>query len=251
MTQSKDDVRVFPVFEDFRETFAGGSVTSDSGENIILDEVEVQTWHGGPLTLRDDASHFITVLDGEMTSKSAYLAATLSEFCYAALPGGTEIDGKGNALIVSSINYSAMPLMGGPLETDGRLLYVDGCTNSLLLAPPVMGEPCLNFLNLPSGTHQTPHTHPSLRVGMVVSGNGRCGTKSAPLIFEKGSVFIIPPDALHSFQTDEDNIRIILFHPDSVVGPTHTDQTMLNNTFIEGKSAKDMTEIHTVVEVVA
>lgn len=251
MKISKDDVRVLPVFEAFCETFAGGSVTSENGEDLILDEVEVQTWHGGPVSLREDASHFITVLDGEMTATSGSLKSTLSDFCYAALPGGATIDGDGNALIVSSINYNAMPLLGGPLETDGRLLYVDGCTNSLLLAPPVMGEPCLNFLNLPSGTHQTPHTHPSLRVGMVVSGNGRCGTKGDPLIFEKGSVFIIPPDALHSFQTDDDNIRIILFHPDSVVGPTHTDQTMLNNTFIDGKSAKDMTEIHTVAEEMA
>ena len=243
--QNNADVRVVPVFESFKESFHGGNVSSDAGEEIALDEIEVQTWNGGPLKLRPDASHFITILDGQMVIDNDGIQATLKEYCYGTFPGDTQVAGNGNAIIVSSVNYKSMALFGGPLETDGRLKYVDGCTNSLLLAPPVKGEPCLNFLNLPSGTHQTPHTHPTIRVGMVVSGYGRCGTKGDPLIFEPGSVFIIPPDALHSFQTDDANIRIILFHPDSVVGPTDTDQTMLNNTFVEGVSAKGLTELHT------
>lgn len=243
--QNSTDVRVVPVFESFKQTFEGGNVSSETGDETTLDEIEVQTWNGGALRLRPDASHFITILDGEMIIDNDGIKATLKDYCYGTFPGDAELSGNGNAIIVSSINYKSMALFGGPLETDGRLNYVDGCTNSLLLAPPVKGEPCLNFLNLPSGTHQTPHTHPTIRVGMVVSGYGRCGTKAEPLIFEKGSVFIIPPNALHSFQTDEANIRIILFHPDSVVGPVDTDQTMLNNTFVEGVSAKDLTKLHT------
>lgn len=246
--QLASDVRVVPVFDAYQETFSGGNLAVDDGEDIVLGEIDVQTWNGGDLILRKDASHFITVLDGEMSVDADGIQASLKDYCYGTFSGTAKISGSGNAIIVSSIDYKSMTLFGGPLENDGRLRYVDGCTNSLLLSPPVLGEPCLNFLNLPAGTHQTPHTHPSIRVGMVVSGNGRCGTATDPLIFEKGSVFIIPPDALHSFQTDEENIRIILFHPDSVVGPTDTDQTMLNNTFVEGVSAKNLTDLHTRTE---
>jgi mannose-6-phosphate isomerase-like protein (cupin superfamily) len=246
--RTPEDVEVVSVFKPFKRSFRGGSVVSDAGVKSVIDEIEVQTWNGGTLSLRADASHFITVLNGEMEIDNKGIAAKLRDYCFGTFPGETVISGTGNAVIVSSVNYYGMALFGGPLETDGRLRYVDGCTNSLLLAPPVKGEPCLNFLNLPSGTHQTTHTHPTIRVGMVVSGHGRCGTKADPLIFEEGSVFIIPPDALHSFQTDEANIRIILFHPDSVVGPTDTDQTMLNNTFIEGVSAQNITAIHTTAE---
>lgn len=155
------DVRAVPVFENFKQTFCGGSVTSGSGDEISLDEIEVQTWNGGSIDLRADSSLFITVLDGEMAIDNGGLKASLAVCCYGAFPGGTQISGTGNAVIVSSVNYKCMALFGGPLEIDGRLRYVDGCTNSLLLAPPVKGEPCLNFLNLPTGTHQTPHTHPT------------------------------------------------------------------------------------------
>ena len=49
------------------------------------------------------------------------------------------------------------------LETVGRLRYIDGCSDTLLICPPRVGEPCLNHLHIPPHTDQTPHTHPSAR----------------------------------------------------------------------------------------
>ncbi|ERN42066.1 AraC-like ligand binding domain protein [Rubidibacter lacunae KORDI 51-2] len=235
------NVTVIPVREAFQKCFRSGQISSGN----VLDDVFVQTWNGESISLDENASHFFIVLSGDLFVAYEGKEIHLTKTWYGVLPGALRVSGNGSALIVSSLNYISIPLFGGPLEEHGRLRYVDGCTNSLLLAPPVLGEPCLNFLNLPAGTYQTPHTHPTIRVGMIVSGNGGCGTVEERLVFEPGSVFIIPPDTLHSFQTDDENIRIILFHPDSVVGPTHDNQTMLNNTFVEGICAKGLTNLHT------
>ena len=57
--------------------------------------------------------------------------------------------------------------VGGPIEEDGNghltgmLAYIDGCSDSILIHPPILGAPCLNHLHFPSGIKQTQHTHPS------------------------------------------------------------------------------------------
>jgi quercetin dioxygenase-like cupin family protein len=205
----------------------------------------VRVWTGAPLALEMDASHYIVVYSGLATINYDGGAFALRPGYYGVIPGAVEVTGNGQALIVSSLNYQAMALFGGPLEERGRLRYVDNCTNSLLLSPPVRGEPCLNFLRLPSATAQTPHTHPSLRVGLVFSGHGRCETPHGMLDLVPGTVFIIPPGAKHSFQSDKEDLRIVIYHPDSDSGPTHSDHTMLNRTFIQGVSARYLTELHT------
>lgn len=37
-------------------------------------------------------------------------------------------------------------------------------------------EPSMNLLHIPPGIEQTMHTHPSDRIGVVVSGAGQCVT---------------------------------------------------------------------------
>lgn len=63
-------------------------------------------------------------------------------------------------------------MVGGPIEDRGRLRYIDGCTDTLLIPPWRRGEACLNLLHLPPGIEQTMHTHPSDRAGMTVRGAG-------------------------------------------------------------------------------
>ena len=57
-------------------------------------------------------------------------------------------------------------------EGEGRLKYIDGCTDSLLISPVKRGMPCLNHLHFPKHTEQTFHTHPSYRAGIVAYGSG-------------------------------------------------------------------------------
>ena len=199
----------------------------------------------GRITFHEDASHYIVIFEGEFEVELALSTHRLSRGCFGSFPGLTHMQGEGRAVVVSSIGYRSPILVGGPIEECGRLRYVDGCTSSILLPPPVRGEPCLNFMHLPQQTRQTMHTHPSLRAGIILSGSGQCATEDAILPFEAGTVFFIPPNLPHSFQSSDERLRVAIFHPDSDSGPTHTDHTMLNRTFIEGQSAQALSTFHT------
>ncbi|MEH1963158.1 MAG: AraC family ligand binding domain-containing protein [Nostoc sp.] len=96
----------------------------------------------------------------------------------------------------------------------------------------------LNFLYVPPGVSQTPHTHPSLRIGLVAEGSGTCQVDEGTFKMESGTVFCLPENKLHSFSAIDNSLRIIIYHPDSDVGPTDDSHTMLNNTFVGEKSAK-------------
>ncbi|RDS86211.1 cupin domain-containing protein [Dyella psychrodurans] len=200
---------------------------------------------GKAATLEAEASHYVVVCDGEFQVSLKNATHHLSEGCFGSFPGVTQIKGEGRAFVLSSLGYRSPLLAGGPAEEQGRLRYVDGCTTSLLLPPPVRGEPCLNFMHLPRNVSQTMHTHPSLRAGIILSGNGQCKTKKGVLGFHPGTTFFIPPYLPHSFQSNDETLRIAIFHPDSDSGPTHTNHTMLNRTFVGGKSAQFITKLHT------
>jgi len=215
--------------------------TVDDGN--VLTRVAAYTGEGTQLD--NNASHFITVYAGTAELGAGKLRCTLDAECYASLSGAVTIEGEARALIISTLGYRCAPLVGGPAEERGRLLYVDGCTASVLLPPPLRGEPCLNFMHLPPRIAQTMHTHPSLRCGLILSGNGLCGTEKGMLPFRPGTMFLIPPDTPHSFQSGTETLRIIIYHPDSDSGPTHEDHTMLNRTFVGGQSARGLPEIHT------
>lgn len=207
---------------------------------------EIFIYSGGNKLLRDGASHYIVVYSGVTVLKYNGDIRTLGEGCYGVFPGKTELlSGSGATFVVSAVGYDAMHLSGGPIEDTGRLRYIDNCHNTVLLPPPVKGEPCLNFLDLCPGVTQTPHTHPTIRIGIILRGSGACGTATGTLPLKTGTMFVIPPETLHSFQSKEEQMKIVIYHPDSVDGPTHTSNTMMNNTFIEGKTAQNLPQFHT------
>ena len=136
---------------------------------------------------------------------------------------------------------------GGPIEPKGRLRYIDRCSDSLLIAPPRLGDPCLNLLHFPEGIHQTPHTHPSVRCGAISSGNGYCIDGDGKKIdLKKGMIWVIPVDVVHSFHTADsgDELNVIAYHPDSDWGPQDENHPMLNRTWVNGKAIDNTTEQH-------
>ena len=150
--------------------------------------------------------------------------------------------------------YGQPPFLniGGPIERTGRLRYIDGCTDSLLVPPTVIGEPCFNHLHFPPRISQTCHTHPSDRVGMVTRGRGRCVVppsdeepNGAEIPLVPGVVFEIPAGAPHSFFTDDSHLDVIAWHPDSDFGPQHDDHPMINRTIINGISAAKLKGVRT------
>ncbi|MBX6391125.1 MAG: cupin domain-containing protein [Frankia sp.] len=123
---------------------------------------------------------------------------------------------------------------GGPIEPTGRLRYIDGCSDTLLVGPPRRGDPCLNHLHFPPGVTQTEHHHPSVRTGVVARGAGWCDTAGGrrdPL--RPGVVFCIPAGTRHRFVTTDGPLDVIAFHPDSDTGPTDEDHPMINRTWLE------------------
>ncbi len=158
---------------------------------------------------------------------------------FFALPGPANIS-NGSGFLLSQSTHQSWFQMGGPIEQTGRLKYIDGCSDSLLIPPTIKGDPCLNLLHIPAGIDQTAHTHPSFRCGLVVSGSGECHTDSGVYALEPNSLFHIPANAIHSFHTQDEELRIVAFHPDSDSGPTHDDHPMLNRSIIDGISAHDL-----------
>lgn len=138
--------------------------------------------------------------------------------------------------VIVRIGYKAQNVIGW-VEEQGRLSYIDGCTDSLLIYPPRMGDPSLNLLHFPAGIEQTRHLHPSIRIGCVISGSGWSD------VWENGQVksnrlhvgvnFCLSENELHRFRTEGDHMTVIAWHPDGDWGPTDHNHTMLNRTYIK------------------
>ena len=151
-------------------------------------------------------------------------------------------------------NFRAMTTIGGKIEEKGRLKYIDGCTDSLLIPPVKMGDPCFNHLSFPSNIDQTQHTHPTHRIGIVANGNGRCITPFGILPLVQGMIFVIKawdgktynkgldgkdyPNGQHSFETKEDGMNVVAFHPDSDFGATDINHPMINRTLVTNEKGE-------------
>jgi hypothetical protein len=212
---------------------------------------------GRPLAVVAGGTHFGFVVEGS-AQISTYHAGfeqtfTLIKGMYFCIPGSVSVRG-GSGIIISSLNYDGMFSIGGPIEEKGRLLYMNGCSDSLLIPPTMKGDPCFNHLHFPSGTQQARHTHPSMRIGVVTGGKGRCvipgsidGTGAdIEIPLTPGHIFVIPANGQHSFFTDDSTLDVVAYHPDSDMGPTHDDHPMVNRTIIDGKSVIHLPELRTV-----
>jgi len=163
--------------------------------------------------------------------------------------------------VYPNTNFSSMYSVGGSIELIGRLKYIDGCTDSLLIAPVKKGDPCLNHLHFPKGIDQTQHTHPSHRIGIVARGRGECITPFGNMPLVEGTIFIIKawdgttyataengqtyPIGQHAFKTTDSTMDVIAFHPDSDFGATDEIHPMINRTIVDGISASLIDAIRT------
>ena len=164
---------------------------------------------------------------------------------YFSIPGDFQFTGEGKALVVTRLKFEGLFQIGGPIERTGRLRYIDGCSDTLLISPVVKGDACLNLLHIPPHTNQTQHTHPSVRAGVIFSGTGTCETPSGSHALNAGTLFSIPAGGQHSFHTGESDLLVIAYHPDSDFGPEHDDHPMVNRTMVNGVSASKIAEIRT------
>jgi hypothetical protein len=200
-------------------------------------------------TLPSGYTHFGLVCSGKIKIKYSYKnierERELLEGDYFSIVGEAKIISNGLGMTNSAKDYIGMNIFGGPLEEKGRLLYIDGCTDSLLVPPIKKGDPCLNHLHFPKNIIQTPHTHPSVRTGLVYKGIGECVIGDSKIPLEPGYAFIIETNTGHSFNTKDGFMDVIAFHPDSDVGVTDDNHPMINRTMVDGVSATQIEEIRT------
>jgi hypothetical protein len=183
--------------------------------------------HEGPAAIEAEHNH--------------YQLVTGQYFCFSE-----NVTASGGAgIVIKRIGFSAQNLLGGPIEPVGRLRYIDGCTDSLLVPPVTLGGPCLNALYFPPGIHQTPHTHPSIRVGLTARGTGKCFSPEGFEALVPGRAFVIHANGVHSFRTDREPLVVIAYHPDSDFGPRDEDHPMINRTIVDGVSASRLSHLRT------
>ncbi|HJL15343.1 MAG TPA: cupin domain-containing protein [Sandaracinaceae bacterium LLY-WYZ-13_1] len=192
-----------------------------------------------PSRLDAGHTHFGYVLDGDALTLTLddgrrYPLYPRTTFC---VPEPGAVEGAGRVLVLSRLGFRGAFTLGGPVEPWGRLRYIDGCTDTVLVPPVKLGDPCLNALYFPAHTEQTQHTHPSLRAGVVIDGRGVCKTPGGDHALAPGKVFLLPPECWHAFHTadgdrDRAALTVLAFHPDSDFGPTDDDHPMLNRTYV-------------------
>jgi len=222
---------------------------------------------------KEDCSYYGFVYKGVYALyRQKAIEAYISDGMYFSINGLFELKAlyKSSAVIIEvhhtkgiypANKYKAMYNVGGPIEEEGRLKYIDGCTDSLLISPVKFGDPCLNHLHFPKNIVQTAHTHPSHRIGIVAKGNGECITPFGNLPLTKGMIFVIKEwDGItyskgidgkdyevgnHCFSTFDETMDVIAFHPDSDFGAKDEFHPMINRTIVNGIPANTLNEIRT------
>ncbi|HNN93375.1 MAG TPA: cupin domain-containing protein [Pseudomonadota bacterium] len=185
------------------------------------------------LSLADDDTHFCLITDGQVTVVRDRDRFTLRPGAFCVVPGAGTLDGTtGRSLVISRLGYRGLFQIGGPLEAGGRLRYIDGCSDTLLVCPPRLGEPCLNHLHIPPRTHQSSHSHPSERIGVIAAGSGTCITDQGHYPLSPGMAWRIPAGSRHCFVTSDQPLDVLAWHPDTDFGPTDENHPMLNRTFL-------------------
>lgn len=201
----------------------------EQGLLVEADGVRVHGWAGAALELGGGTTF-------GLVAETTRIALGPDEFVlregsYFVAPGSVRIE-AGRGLAVLAVGYRGLRQLGGPIEPAGRLQYIDGCTDTLLVCPPRLGEACLNHLHIPAGTNQTAHVHPSLRVGIIARGSGLCRTADGEHELREGLGWYIPAGLSHSFITRDAALDVLAWHPDSDFGPTDQDHPMRNRTII-------------------
>lgn len=204
------------------------------GELLDLNPIPIQiwAWQEQTLALPPGATCYGMVTAGRaVLSDPGAGRFELRPGMFFALPEGGAVQG-GAGLVIALSGYRGLRQIGGPLEPVGRLRYIDGCSDTLLISPPRLGEPCLNHLHIPPHTDQTPHTHPSARIGVIMAGSGECRTPEGVYPLRPGMGWYIPTGCRHSFFTREAALDVVAWHPDSDFGPRDDDHPMINRTVI-------------------
>jgi hypothetical protein len=204
---------------------------SAAGCVLELGTLRVHSLGGGELALDPGSTYWLLVTGDACACELADDSVQLRSERYLVTTGPGVLR-RGQGMVIEQRGHQRVRQWGGPLEARGRLRYVDGCTDSLLVCPPRIGEACLNHLHIPAHTRQSEHTHPSLRLGVIARGDGVCRTAAGETPLRAGLGWLIPAGLAHGFSTFARALDVLAWHPDSDFGPSDGDHPMLNRTFL-------------------
>lgn len=174
-----------------------------------------------------------------MLQNASYYADGVSfEKCNAAFTVNNHFTikcGQGTAVV---IEYPGLHLLESRYYVQdqlgmGNLSYMDGGTNTTAVNPGRLGDPVINYVHFPAGMHQTLHTHPSHRIGIVLRGRGRIELDNGDFDLSLGDVFFMQRNALHNFTCPyNEDVVLFVFAPDSGTGPTDEVNPLKIRTYV-------------------
>jgi mannose-6-phosphate isomerase-like protein (cupin superfamily) len=206
--------------------------------NIHLDRTdfmypcELEKITDGEFTLKEHSTVYGFVLDGQVEINKNKIMESHEFFSFTS-KYANKIKVKGTAVIITRHGFNGQYVFGGPVEKQGRLCYINNCSDSLLVYPPRMGDPSLSLLQFPEGIVQDFHTHPSFRLGIIFRGKGYAESKDQKFDLTPGCVFCMEEQEVHRFVTEDEPLSVISFHPDGDWGPTDHNHTLLNRTYLK------------------
>jgi len=208
--------------------------------NVVIDRTdfmyptELQKITNGTFTLKPHSTIYGFVLDGVVKIKDTKVMEKHEFFSFSP-EFSSSLTIEGTAIIITRHGFKGQTVLGGPIEKQGRLCYINHCSDSLLVYPPRMGDSSMSFLHFPPGIVQDFHTHPSFRIGIIFRGKGYAEGKNKKYLLEPGVVFCMEEQEVHRFVTEDEELSVISFHPDGDWGPTDHDHTLLNRTYLNLK----------------
>jgi|DEB0MinimDraft_6_1074348.scaffolds.fasta_scaffold02358_11 quercetin dioxygenase-like cupin family protein len=116
----------------------------------------------------------------------------------------------------------------------GNLSYMDGGTNTTAVNPGRLGLPVINYVHFPKGMQQTLHTHPSQRIGLILSGSGQIELDNNEVFpINRGDVWVMERNVLHNFMCNKgEDVTLFVFAPDSGTGPTDEVNPLKVRTYV-------------------
>jgi quercetin dioxygenase-like cupin family protein len=148
----------------------------------------------------------------------------------------TKIDSSSRIIVIDNYGFAGLEdrlTVLNNISSPGHLSYIDGCSNTNMIDPARNGDPCINYLHIPAGTDQTFHTHPSVRIILILDGEGSCSLKDNEIPLISGQVYNLPRHTVHRFKTTNKSLSVMVFHPDSEDGPRDENNPMKSRTYIK------------------
>lgn len=178
----------------------------------------------------DEMSRFVMGI-GEIKSDDFHIKGTFA----ALVNKDFQVTGKGVVVETPGVYFTEQKFSLIDGTATGQLCYIDGCSNTNLIDPLRNGDPCLNYLYFPPDINQTFHTHPSIRIGFIIEGEGFATVGDREIPLQAGNIFVLERHELHRFRTRHSHMSLMVFHPDSEDGPKDEFNPMKSRTYADGK----------------